>query len=50
VAAGGDVLVGDPGRKPLPLGRLRPIARYTVPDFGDPAPKTASTVFAWIRP
>lgn len=32
-AAGIEVLVGDPGRKPLPLDRLRKIAAYAVPDF-----------------
>lgn len=33
-AAGIDVLVGDPFRKPLPLDRLEEIARYDVRDYG----------------
>ncbi|MGD9913561.1 MAG: methyltransferase [Rhizobiaceae bacterium] len=33
-AAGIDVLVGDPGRGPLPLDRLTLLAEYDVPDFG----------------
>jgi predicted nicotinamide N-methyase len=32
--AGIDVLVGDMGRKPLPLNLLEPLAEYDVPDFG----------------
>ncbi len=35
-AAGADVLVGDPGRAPLPLRRLQAIAAHDVRDFGDP--------------
>jgi predicted nicotinamide N-methyase len=35
-AAGIDVLVGDPGRKPLPLHRLRKLAEALVPDFDRP--------------
>jgi predicted nicotinamide N-methyase len=38
-AAGIDVLVGDPGRAPLPVGRLRKLADVAVPDFGDGAGK-----------
>lgn len=34
-AAGLGVLVGDPGRAPLPLDRLEPLAGYRVHDFGD---------------
>lgn len=34
VAAGIAVLVGDMGRKPLPIERLEPLAEYEVPDFG----------------
>lgn len=34
VAAGGTVLVGDPGRAHLPHRRLSPIGRYEVPDVG----------------
>lgn len=33
-AAGIEVLVGDPGRGPLPLDRLTLVAGYDVPDFG----------------
>ena len=36
-----DVLIGDPGRTPLPLDRLDPIAAYDVPDFGSAAPVPA---------
>ncbi|MBB3657168.1 putative nicotinamide N-methyase [Rhizobium sp. BK650] len=32
--AGIDVLIGDPGRAPLPSGSLVRIADYSVPDFG----------------
>ena len=35
VAAGIGVLVGDLGRKDLPLSRLRLLAEYPVTDFGD---------------
>ncbi|TIX24903.1 methyltransferase [Mesorhizobium sp.] len=35
LAAGIDVLVGDPHRNDLPLSRLRLLAEYQVPDFGD---------------
>ncbi|WP_179297993.1 class I SAM-dependent methyltransferase [Mesorhizobium carmichaelinearum] len=35
LVAGIDVLVGDPGRHDLPLSRLRLLAEYQVPDFGD---------------
>ncbi|ESY66706.1 class I SAM-dependent methyltransferase [Mesorhizobium opportunistum] len=34
-AAGIEVLVGDPGRAYLPRSRLRLVAEYQVPDFGD---------------
>jgi len=33
--AGLEVLVGDPGRKPLPVDALQEIAAIAVPDFGD---------------
>jgi predicted nicotinamide N-methyase len=33
-AAGGRVLVGDPGRAHLPRSRLRPVAAYDVPGTG----------------
>ena len=35
LAADIDVLVGDPRRNDLPLSRLRLLAEYQVPDFGD---------------
>ncbi|TIT67079.1 MAG: methyltransferase [Mesorhizobium sp.] len=35
LASGIEVLVGDPRRNDLPLTRLRLIAEYEVPDFGD---------------
>lgn len=35
LAAGIEVLVGDPGRACLPRSRLRLLAEYAVPDFGD---------------
>ncbi len=31
---GARVLIGDPGRRDLPLHRLLPLAAYEVPDFG----------------
>lgn len=34
-AAGIEILVGDPGRVHLPRSRLRLLAEYDVPDFGD---------------
>ncbi|QFY60125.1 methyltransferase [Rhizobium grahamii] len=33
-AAGIDVLIGDPFRRPLPADQLTLLAEYTVPDFG----------------
>lgn len=41
-AAGRDVLIGDPGRAPLPATSLEKIAEYPVPDFGGPARGTAA--------
>ncbi|RUY18536.1 methyltransferase, partial [Mesorhizobium sp. M7A.F.Ca.US.005.03.2.1] len=35
LAAGIEVLVGDPRRNDLPLSRLQLVAEYRVPDFGD---------------
>ncbi len=45
--AGLDVLIGDPGRAPLPTGSLLPIADYAVPDFGGArgSPTATSAVF-----
>ena len=40
LAAGVEVLVGDPRRAHLPEARLRLIAEYQVPDFGQPDPMT----------
>ena len=42
------VLIGDPGRAYLPLARLRVLAQYAVPDFGDAkvAAMKLSSVFA----
>ena len=34
-AAGMEVLIGDPGRTYLPRSRLRLLAEYKVPDFGE---------------
>ena len=45
LAAGIPVLVGDPGRKHLPLARLEPIASYDVPEFGGAT--VPASVFAW---
>jgi predicted nicotinamide N-methyase len=45
LAAGIPVLVGDPGRKHLPLARLEPIASYDVPEFGGAT--VPATVYAW---
>ena len=46
--AGIAILVGDPGRSPLPLGRLTPIADYHVPDFGDATSvDRPSFVYTW---
>jgi predicted nicotinamide N-methyase len=41
-AAGINVLVGDPGRAPLPIDRLHKLADVAVPDFGDGAGRPAS--------
>jgi predicted nicotinamide N-methyase len=44
--AGIEVLVGDVGRAHLPTKRLRPLARYAVPDFGE---TRTGTVFSFER-
>ena len=44
-AAGIRVLVGDPGRKHLPLARLEQLAAYDVPEFGGATVPAA--VYAW---
>lgn len=42
------VLVGDPGRKHLPLDRLDPIAAYEVPEFGGtPGATVRSSVYRY---
>lgn len=41
-------LVGDPGRKPLPLERLEQLAQYQVADFG--AAEATARVYAWRTP
>lgn len=42
-----DVLVGDPGRRDLPLQLLTPIARYEVADFGTGAASAPAAVYAY---
>ncbi|MDB5452088.1 MAG: SAM-dependent methyltransferase [Caulobacteraceae bacterium] len=52
LAAQIEVLVGDPGRTPLPRSRLRTIAEYPTPDFGrggDPARPAAVFAFKPLR-
>jgi predicted nicotinamide N-methyase len=49
VAAGIEVLVGDPGRAFLPHRRLRPIAEYQVADFGDAGATKPAGVFSFMR-
>jgi predicted nicotinamide N-methyase len=47
VAAGTEVLIGDPWRAFLPTDRLRVVAEYPVADFGDPdGAARAAAVFA----
>lgn len=48
-AAGVGILVGDPGRKHLPIDRLSALARYDVEDFGQGALVPAA-VYAFIPP
>jgi predicted nicotinamide N-methyase len=50
VAAGIEVLIGDPGRAHLPRARLRVMAEYQVADVGDAAPVTTSMVLATLPP
>jgi predicted nicotinamide N-methyase len=51
LAAGIDVLIGDPGRAYLPRSRLRLLAEYPVPDVGEVAGAATkpSAVFALAR-
>lgn len=48
ILSGIEILVGDVGRKDLPLSRLRVLAEYPVSDFGDAkdAPARRGLVFA----
>jgi predicted nicotinamide N-methyase len=50
MAAGIDVLIGDPGRTYLPRARLRMIADYQVADVGDAAATTPGMVLAPLPP
>ena len=43
--AGIEALVGDPYRAPLPRERLRLLAKYSVPDFGEGEALTPAGVF-----
>ena len=47
LAAGIDILVGDPGRAFLPYQRLRPIAEYQVADFGETGATKPAGVFSF---
>ncbi len=51
LAAGIDVLIGDPGRTYLPRPRLRLLAEYRVPDVGEVenAAMKGSAVFAFTN-
>lgn len=50
LAAGVEILVGDPGRAYLPRSRLRLLAEYKVPDFGEARDATLkpSGVFRFV--
>lgn len=45
VASGITVLIGDPGRRDLPMGQLAPLASYPVADVGDRSDRLG-TVYA----
>lgn len=49
LAAGIQVLVGDPGRDFLPHARLRLLAEYSVQDVGSAATTKPSAVFSFAR-
>ena len=51
LAAGIEVLIGDPGREFLPRSRLCTLAEYPVPDFGMgvTAAMKQSAVFSFMR-
>jgi predicted nicotinamide N-methyase len=42
---GVEVLIGDPGRRPLPRAALEPIAEYAVADFGSGGRAVAGAVY-----
>ena len=44
-AAGIDVLIGDPGRKDLPVDELRPVFRYKVVDMGSPQADIPAAIY-----
>lgn len=46
-AAGLEVWVGDPFRKPLPSYRLELVAEFMVADVGDGAAETRAGAFRW---
>lgn len=48
IARGCTVLVGDPGRKPLPRERLNLLAEYDVPDVGSSDEMSPGAVYAFI--
>ncbi|MGV3650216.1 MAG: class I SAM-dependent methyltransferase [Devosia sp.] len=43
--AGADVLIGDPGRRDLPLNHLTPVTAYPVTDFGSGNTLVAATLY-----
>lgn len=44
-AAGIDVLIGDPGRKDLPVDELRAVFRYKVVDMGSPQADIPAAIY-----
>ncbi len=49
-AAGAKVLIGDPGRRDLPLHRLLPVATYDVPEFAASAGSEIPAVVYALQP
>ena len=45
IGAGAEILVGDPGRRDLPLDRLTLMARHAVPDFGSGTARVGAGVY-----
>ena len=43
--AGADILIGDPGRRDLPLNHLTPVAAYPVTDFGSGNTRVDATLY-----